>query len=44
MEKNGFLLIIGDDVFSKKDSIKACGFKWDGKTKQWYKQLQEGAA
>ena len=44
VEKNGFLLITGDDVFSKKDSIKACGFRWDGKTKQWYKQLQEGAA
>lgn len=43
-EHNGFLLVSGNDIFSKKDSIKACGFRWDGKTKQWYKQLEEGAA
>lgn len=44
IEQNGFLLVKGDDIFSKKDSIKACGFRWDGKTKQWYKQLDVGAA
>lgn len=44
VELNGYLLVTGDDVFSKKDSIKACGFRWDGKTKQWYKQLEQGAA
>lgn len=43
-EHNGFLLVSGKDIFSKKDSIKACGFRWDGKTKQWYKQLEQGAA
>jgi DNA repair and recombination protein RAD52 len=43
-ERNGFLLVSGNDIFSKKDSIKACGFRWDGKTKQWYKQLEQGAA
>lgn len=43
-EHNGFLLVSGNDIFSKKDSIKACGFRWDGKTKQWYKQLEQGAA
>ena len=31
--QNGFLVITGDDIFAKKDSIKACGFRWDGKTK-----------
>lgn len=44
VEKNGFLLVVGDDIFSKKDSIKACGFRWDGSTKQWYKQIEQGVA
>jgi len=44
VEQNGFLIVVGDDIFSKKDSIKACGFRWDGKTKQWYKQLEQGVA
>ncbi|MAD42356.1 MAG: DNA repair protein Rad52 [Arcobacter sp.] len=43
LEQNGYLLITGDDIFSKKDSIKACGFRWDGKTKQWYKQIEQAA-
>lgn len=44
VEKNGYLLVSGDDIFSKKDSIKACGFRWDGSSKQWYKQINQGAA
>ncbi len=44
VQKNGFLLVTGEDIFSKKDSIKACGFRWDGKTKQWYKQIEQEAA
>ncbi|WP_375724120.1 RAD52 family DNA repair protein [Arcobacter sp. KX21116] len=44
IEQNGFLLVVGDDIFSKKDSIKACGFRWDGNGKQWYKQIDQGAA
>lgn len=44
VEQNGFLIVTGDDIFSKKDSIKACGFRWDGKTKSWYKQIEQGAA
>ncbi len=44
VEHSGFLIVVGDDIFSKKDSIKACGFRWDGKTKQWYKQIEEGVA
>src|SRR5574344_269153 len=26
VEQNGFLIVTGDDIFAKKDSIKACGF------------------
>ena len=28
---------------AKKDTIKALGFRWDSKTKQWYKQLSNAA-
>ncbi len=37
--ENQRLIVIGDDIFSKKDSIKACGFRWDGATKMWYKPI-----
>ena len=43
VEQNGFLIVTGDDIFAKKDSIKACGFRWDGKTKSWYKQIEQRA-
>ena len=33
MEQGQNLVVIGDDIFSKKDSIKACGFRWDGALK-----------
>lgn len=38
VEKNGFLLVRGNDIFAKKDAIKSLGFRWDGKTKQRYRQ------
>jgi DNA repair and recombination protein RAD52 len=41
MEKGQNLIVVGDDIFSKKDSIKACGFRWDGATKMWYKPLEQ---
>jgi DNA repair and recombination protein RAD52 len=44
MEQGQNLVVIGDDIFSKKDSIKACGFRWDGATKMWYKPLEQQAA
>ena len=44
MEQGQNLIVIGDDIFSKKDSIKACGFRWDGATKMWYKPLEQQAA
>ena len=33
-----FLLVRGNNIFAKKDAIKALGFCWDSKTKQRYKQ------
>jgi len=44
MEQGQNLVVIGDDIFAKKDSIKACGFRWDGNTKMWYKPLEQQAA
>ncbi len=44
MEQGQNLVVLGDDIFSKKDSIKACGFRWDGNTKMWYKPLEQQAA
>ena len=44
MEQGQNLVVIGDDIFSKKDSIKACGFRWDGNTKMWYKSLEQQVA
>ena len=44
IEQNGFLIVTGDDIFSKKDSIKAYGFRFDSKSKTWYKAIDQGAA
>lgn len=44
MEQGQNLVVVGDDIFTKKDSIKACGFRWDGATKMWYKPIQQQAA
>ncbi len=44
MEQGQNLVVVGDDIFAKKDNIKACGFRWDGATKMWYKPLEQQAA
>ena len=44
IEQGVNLIIIGDDIFSKRDSIKACGFRWDGNSKLWYKSLEQQQA
>jgi len=44
MEQGQNLVVIGDDIFSKKDSIKACGFRWDSATKMWYKAIDQQQA
>lgn len=38
------LIVTGDDIFSKKDSIKSYGFRWDGRSKCWFKPLDRQAA
>lgn len=37
-------VVMGDDIFNKKDSIKACRFRWDASHKVWYLAMQEQAA
>lgn len=32
-----FLLVKSNNIFAKKDAIKALCFRWDSKTKQWYR-------
>lgn len=41
---NGNLIVTGDDQYNKRDSIKACGFKFDSSSKLWWKQIQQQAA
>ncbi len=38
------LIVMGEDIFAKKDTIKACGFKWDARLKHWCKPLEQQAA
>ena len=44
IEQENTLVVIGDDMFSKKDSIKACGFRWDSNSKLWCKPIEQRAA
>ncbi len=44
VEQGQNLIVVGDDIFSKKDSIKACGFRWDGALKRWYKIIEQQKA
>ena len=42
MEQGQNLVIVGEDIFNKKDSIKAMGFRWNGEI--WWKPIQQQAA
>jgi len=44
LEQGNNYVVIGDDIFNKKDSIKACGFRWDSAHKVWYLPMQQQAA
>jgi DNA repair and recombination protein RAD52 len=39
-----YLIVTGDDLFSKKDSIKSYGFRWDSRSKSWFKPLERHVA
>ena len=36
IEQGNNFVVVGEDIFSKKDSIKACGFFWDASRKVWH--------
>ncbi|MDP2077954.1 MAG: RAD52 family DNA repair protein [Sulfuricurvum sp.] len=38
------LIVVGDDIFEKKSSIKAFGFRWDSRLKQWFKPIEQRQA
>lgn len=44
IEQNGFLVVTGNNQYSYKDAIKACGFKFDSASKTWYKPVEQGVA
>lgn len=44
MQQGSNLIVMGNDIFAKKDTIKACGFKWDARLKHWCKPLEQQAA
>ena len=44
IEKGNYFVVVGEDIFNKKDSIKACGFKWDSSSKVWFLQKEEEVA
>jgi DNA repair and recombination protein RAD52 len=41
VEQNGYLVVIGENQYAYKDSIKALSFKFDSKSKSWYRQINE---
>lgn len=44
LEQGNNFVVLGEDIFNKKDSIKACGFKWDASSKLWYLPKPQQAA
>jgi DNA repair and recombination protein RAD52 len=42
--QGNYLIVVGDDIFAKKDSIKAYGFRWNSVTKCWEKPIERQAA
>jgi DNA repair and recombination protein RAD52 len=43
IEQNGFLIVAGNNQYSYKDAIKACGFRFDSASKTWYKPIESAA-
>lgn len=43
-EQNGYLIIRGNNQYAYRDAIKASGFKFDPKTKTWWRSSEQGAA
>lgn len=44
LEQGNNFVVVGKDIFNKKDSIKACGFRWDFSKKLWLLPREQQAA
>lgn len=44
LEQGQNLIVMGDDMYNKRDSIKACGFKFDTPSKTWWKPIDQQQA
>ena len=44
LEQGNNFVVVGEDIFNKKDSIKACGFRWDASRKLWFLPREQQAA
>ena len=44
LEQGNNFVVVGEDIFNKKDSIKACGFHWDSSRKVWYLPREQQVA
>jgi DNA repair and recombination protein RAD52 len=43
MQQGDNLIVVGDGIFEKKDTIRQNGFRWDSTNKVWYMPLREAA-
>lgn len=44
IEQGQNLIVMGEDQYNKRDSIKSFGFKFDSNSKTWWKPIQQQAA
>lgn len=44
MEQGQNFVVVGEGIYEKRDSIKACGFKFDASSKLWWKPIQQQVA
>lgn len=44
MQQGENLVVLGENVFANKDTIKANGFRWDGTNKIWWKPIEQQVA
>jgi len=43
MQQGENLVVVGDGIFEKKETIRQNGFRWDGTSKIWYMPLRDAA-
>ncbi|MDD5399573.1 MAG: Rad52/Rad22 family DNA repair protein [Sulfurimonas sp.] len=44
IEQGQNLILAGEDMYNKRDSIKACGFRFDAPSKTWWKPIEQQQA